>query len=103
MNCCPCLGFHFQQFVEKLLQHAVKSEWQLVLYRLSSVRFGSVYPSCLTLRECIVTNLPLMFVKNLFVGLRDVETILDPEDNLLASEEESKECRQVSVAVGKWS
>ena len=35
--------------------------------------------------------------------LRNVQTILDQEEYLLASEEENKGSRQASVAVDKWS
>ena len=51
----------------------------------------------------MINNLHLMFVRNLVVRLRDVQTFLDHEEYLLASEEECKESRQASVAVGKWS
>ena len=51
----------------------------------------------------MVTNLRLMFVRNLVVRLRDIQTILDHKEYLLASKEESKGSRQVSVAIDKWS
>ena len=51
----------------------------------------------------MVTNRRLMFVRILVVWLRDVQTILDNEEYLLASEEECKESRQDSVAVDKWA
>ena len=66
------------------------------------MRFDSVDPSSLFLRECMVTNLRLMFVTSLVVGLRNVQTIRDPEEHLLASAEQCKESRQASVAVDKW-
>ena len=95
--------FHVQQFVEKLLQQTGKTWWQLVLHRLWISRFDSVDPSCLFLRECMVTNLRLMFVTNSVVGLRNLQTIRDHEEYLLVSAEESKESRQSSIAVDKWS
>ena len=67
------------------------------------MRFDYVDPTCLFLREFMVTNLRLLFVRNLVVRLRVVQTILDHEEHLLASEEECKESRQASVAVDKWS
>ena len=63
------------------------------------MRFDSVDQSCFVLRECMVTNLRLMFVRNLVVRLPNVQTVLDNEENLLASEGECKESRQASVAV----
>ena len=67
------------------------------------MQFDSVDPSCLVLRECMVTNLSLMFVTNLVVGLRNIQTVWDHEEYLLASAEECKESRQASVDVDKRS
>ena len=97
------LGFHFQQFVEKLLQQTVKSSRQLVLHRLSIEQFDSVDPSCLFLRGYTVTSLRLIFVRSLVVRLRDPQTIRDHEEDLLASEEECKKSRRASVPVDRWS
>ena len=75
----------------------------LILHRLSILRFDCVDPSCLFLRECMVANLRLIFVRNLVVRLRNVQTIRDHEEYLLASGEECNNSRQASVSVDKWS
>ena len=50
----------------------------------------------------MVTNLRLMFARNLVIRCPDVQTLLDHEEFLLASVGECKNSRQDSVAVERW-
>ena len=56
-----------------------------------------------SLREYMVTNLRLMFVRSLVDRLRNAQTIQNHKEYLLAFGKKCKESRQVPAPVYRWS